>query len=105
MVARAIENAGIPTVTLNMVWVFQKIIGMPRIAAIEYPFGRPFGEVDDFDRQKEILQCALNIFSTAKEAGHIEHLPVRWHLDPKKTKWHPPVPAPIIEFMRREGLL
>ncbi len=88
-----------------MIWIFQQVIGMPRIAAIEYPFGRPFGEVGDFDRQKEIVQSALDVFSSAKKKGHIEHLPFKWHQDPKKTKWHPPVPAPIIHFMRREGLL
>ena len=47
LVARVIEAAGIPTVTLNMIWVYQRIVGMPRVAAIEHPFGRPFGNVGD----------------------------------------------------------
>jgi hypothetical protein len=35
LVARKIEAAGIPTVTLNMIWVYQRLVGMPRVAAIE----------------------------------------------------------------------
>ena len=47
LVARKLEAAGIPTVTLNMIWVFQRLLGMPRVAAIEHPFGRPYGDVGD----------------------------------------------------------
>ena len=41
LVARVIEAAGIPTVTLNMIPAYQALVGMPRVAAIEHPFGRP----------------------------------------------------------------
>jgi len=86
-----------------MIWVFQKIVGIPRIAAIEHPFGRPFGEVGDSETQRQVLKGALNTFSTAKKKGHIEHLPFKWHLEPKDTKWHPLTPAPIIDYMKRQG--
>ena len=55
LVARRIEAAGIPTVTLNMIWVYHRIVGMPRVAAIEHPFGRPFGDVRDAETQRAVL--------------------------------------------------
>jgi hypothetical protein len=105
LVSRAIEAAGIPTVTLNMIWVYQNLIGMPRVAAIEHPFGRPYGDVGDRETQDAVLRAALGVFEKAKAPGHIEHLPFRWHQPPKETKWHPAEPSPIIAMItaKRKG--
>ena len=100
LVARVVEAAGIPTVTLNMIWKYQNLVGMPRIAAIEHPFGRPYGDVNDVETQTSVLRSALAVFDQAEEPGHIEHLPYRWHEDPKDTKWHPAEPSPIIALMK-----
>jgi D-proline reductase (dithiol) PrdB len=101
LVARVIEAAGIPTVTLNMIWPFQKIVGMPRVAAIEHPFGRPYGDVGDAETQTAVLRAALDVFTVAREPGHVEPLPFRWHQDPRDTKWHPAEPSPIIALMKK----
>lgn len=95
-----IEAAGIPTVTLNMIWRYQNLVGMPRIAAIEHPFGRPYGDVGDAKTQSAVLSAALAVFETAREAGHVEHLPFVWHEDPRQTRWHPAEPSPIIALMK-----
>ena len=100
LVSRKIEEAGIPTVTLDMIWVYQRIVGMPRVAAIEHPFGRPYGDVGDADGQREVLRAALALASSATEPGQVEHLPFRWPEDPKETKWHPAEPSPIIAFIK-----
>jgi hypothetical protein len=99
LVSRKIEEAGIPTVTLDMIWVYQRVVGMPRVAAIEHPFGRPYGDVGDVARQHEVLLAALQLAETAANPGHVEHLPFRWHEDPKETKWHPAEPSPIIALI------
>ncbi len=101
LVARRIEAAGIATVTLNMIWPYQRLVGMPRVAAIEHPFGRPYGDVDDADTQRAVLRAALGVFALAREPGYVEHLPFVWHEDPKDTKWHPPEPSPIIALIRK----
>lgn len=101
LVARKIEAVGVPTVTLNMIWVYQKIVGMPRIAAIEHPFGRPYGDVGDAKTQAAVLRAALGVFEHAGEPGHVEHLSFVWHEDPKQTKWHPAEPSPIIAMIQR----
>ena len=76
--------------TLNMIWPYQQWVGMPRVAAIEHPFGRPYGDVGDVETQREVLRAALGVAVSATTAGQIVHLPVVWHQEPKETKWHPP---------------
>jgi hypothetical protein len=101
LVARKVEAVGIPTVTLNMIWPYQRLVGMPRVAAVEHPFGRPYGDVGDAETQRAVLRAALRVFETAREPGHVEHLPFVWHQEPADTRWHPPEPAPIIAMMKK----
>jgi len=101
LVARVIEAAGIPTVTLNMIWPYQRLIGMPRVAAIEHPFGRPYGDVGDEQTQRQVLRAALAIAASATEPGEVVHLPFVWPEDPKETKWHPAEPSPIIAMLKK----
>ena len=96
-----IEAAGIPTVTLNMIWIYQNVVGMPRVAAIEHPFGRPYGDVGDAATQEAVLRAALDVFGKARQPGHVEHLPFVWHEAPKQTRWHPAEPSPIIALMKK----
>ena len=96
-----IEAAGIPTVTLNMIWVYQNLVGMPRVAAIEHPFGRPFGDAGDAETQRAVLRAALAVFESAREPGHVEHLPFVWPEPPEKTRWHPAEPSPIIALVNK----
>jgi hypothetical protein len=83
-----------------MIWPFQRVVGMPRVAAIEHPFGRPYGDVGDAKTQSEVLRAAIRVVETAKEPGTIQHLPFVWHEEPKETKWHPAEPSPIIALMK-----
>ncbi|MFQ5417262.1 MAG: hypothetical protein ACE5FL_09475 [Myxococcota bacterium] len=101
LVARVIEASGIPTVTLNMIWPFQRAVGMPRVAAIEHPFGRPYGDVGDVATQAGVLRAALAVFELAREPGHVEHLPFVWHEEPSDTRWHPALPSPIIAMIEQ----
>ena len=101
LVARVIEAAGIPSVTLNMIWPYQRLVGMPRVAAIEHPFGRPYGDVGDVETQRAVLLAALAVFATAAEPGHVEQLPFVWHEPPEETKWHPDEPSPIIALIQK----
>ena len=103
LVARKVEAAGIPTVTLNMIWPFQRLIGMPRVAAIEHPFGRPYGDVGDAETQRAVLRAALQVFDRASGPGHVEHLPFVWHEAPSDTRWHPAEPSPIIALLKKRS--
>lgn len=84
-----------------MIWVLQRAVGMPRVAAIEHPFGRPYGDVDDRETQSAVVEAGLAVFEKASEPGHVEQLPFVWHEEPKQTKWHPAEPSPIIAMIKK----
>ena len=69
------------------------------MAAIQYPYGRPIGEVHDRAGQRAVLLEALSVLEKAKEPGEIFHLPFTWPEDPRKTNWHPPEMAPIVKVL------
>ena len=48
-----------------------------------------------------LLRAALEVFATAPQPGHVEHLPFRWHEEPSETKWHPAEPSPIIAMIKK----
>ena len=102
LVARRIEELGVSTVCVNLLWTMQRIVGMPRVAALEHPFGRPYGDVDDTETQRAVLLAALEVAERATEPGAVAHLRFVWHEEPKQTKWHPPEPAPIIRLMKEQ---
>jgi len=84
-----------------MIWVYHRMVGIPRVAAIEHPFGRPYGDVGDAGTQRGVLVAALEVFGKATGPGHVEHLPFVWHQDPGETKWHPAEPSPIIAMLKK----
>lgn len=102
LAARVLENSGIATVVLSPNQEFHRAVGIPRTAAIEYPYGRPVGEVGDREGQRAVLLKTLNVLETAKEAGEIRHLPFTWPEDPKATDWHPPEMSPLISVHLEE---
>lgn len=81
-----------------MVPEFNREVGIPRVAAIEYPFGRIVGEVGDIDGQRQVLRATLAVLETAETPGRVVHLPFNWHEAPKATDWHPPEISPIIKL-------
>ena len=77
---------------------FHREIGIPRVVAIEYPYGRPVGQVNDVDGQRTVLQAALSFMEKADRPGEICHLPFTWLEEPKLTKWQPPEISPIVNL-------
>jgi len=77
---------------------FTREVGIPRVAAIEYPYGRIVGEVHDAEGQRKVLLAALAFLQEAQQPGQVCHLPFIWPEEPKNTKWHPPEISPIIKM-------
>ncbi len=90
------ENA-LSTVVLTPMPEFHNAVGIPRTVAIEYPFGRPVGQVNDTVGQISVVEQALSMLEQADTPGQIRHLGFVWPEDPKKTEWHPPEVSPIIK--------
>jgi len=96
--ARFLEEKGFSTVVLTPTWEFHKAVGIPRSVAIEYPYGRLFGDVGDGIGQRKVLEAALAALETAEQPGDVSHLPFVWPEAPKDTHWHPPEMSPIIKM-------
>jgi hypothetical protein len=71
--ARAIEESGIPTVTI-MVKAFEhraRELHIPRTLIVKHPMGRPLGAAYDSARQREVLDEAFDLAETTEENGSI----------------------------------
>jgi hypothetical protein len=81
-------------------------VGVPRIAAIEHPFGLTMGLPGDAAGQIAVLRAVLAALESIQAPGSIEHLPFEWpeHAQPLNT--HPAEPPPIAKhIVRRPWLL
>lgn len=87
---------------LNSIWTFHRVVGIPRTAAIEYPFGRPVGQVHDKEGQRKVVLSALEVLEKAARPGEIFHLPFTWPEEPKNTDWQPPEMSPLIKYYLEE---
>ena len=81
---------------------FHREIGIPRVAAIEYPYGRPVGQVNDIEGQRTVLLETLSFMEKADNPGKVFHLPFTWLEEPKHTKWQPPEISPIVKLFLDE---
>jgi hypothetical protein len=72
-VARAIEESGIPTVTV-MVRAFEhraREMKIPRTLVVKHPMGRPLGAAGDVVRHHEVLKAAFDLLETASKSGTV----------------------------------
>ncbi len=102
LAARVLEEAGLSTVVLTPTPEFHRAIGIPRVAAIEYPYGRPVGQAGDREGQRQVLLKTLEVLEKARRPGEIWHLPFRWPEEPKKVDWQPPEMSPLIKLYLEE---
>lgn len=102
LAARFLEEAGFSTVVLTPTPEFHNIMGVPRTAAIEYPYGRLLGQVADVEGQRQVLLATLSVLENAKKPGELVHLPFTWPEDPKNAKWQPPEMSPLIKLYLEE---
>jgi D-proline reductase (dithiol) PrdB len=102
LVTRYLEAEGFSTIALMPIPEFNRLIGIPRVAAIEYPFGRPVGQVHDIDGQRQVLLDMITCLERIEKPGTVFHLPYTWPEDPKETKWHPPERSPILKLFQSE---
>jgi hypothetical protein len=97
-----VEAAGIATIALSMVPDLTAAAGAPRGAAIEFPFGRPFGQPNDATMQRAVLHGTLDALRDAPEPGTVVHLPFEWPEAPEQVHWHPKEPSPFIKLVSRD---
>jgi D-proline reductase (dithiol) PrdB len=105
LVQRAIEAAGITTITLSSIPDLTAAVSAPRIAAIEYPQGRPCGQPGDVEGQLAILQATLQALTDMDAPGQIEHLAFEWPESPRQARAQSHQAPPISAYLRRHPWL
>jgi D-proline reductase (dithiol) PrdB len=107
LVQRVLEASGIPTVALSMIPDLPRAVGVPRLAGISYPMGRPLGRPHDADGQRAVLRSMLELLATAPGPDTYVELPFVWPESPAQarnaSKDLPP--PPIVELLTRKPWL
>jgi hypothetical protein len=73
LVSEAIEERGIPTVTLAM----ERGVEAPRVAFVPFPYNYPMGPPGDTERHREVAASALTLLHGLEGPGVVE-LPFEW---------------------------
>lgn len=98
VLARWIEQAGIPTVTVTMMPDVAERLGAPRIVGVEFPFGHPFGRPGDRRTQRQVLELSLRVLSGARRGQARVDVDIEWPQPFKEAyrAWQPSQPSPIV---------
>lgn len=78
LIARVLEEHGISTVVVNQGLQQPERIKPPRVLFLKYPFGQPFGQPNNVDQQRVLVEDSLGLLETVTEAGTIVRSPYRW---------------------------
>lgn len=73
---RAIEEAGISTVSITLFRQVAVKLKLPRVVALRFPFGYPLGNEDC--QQRQIIRDGLDALVSITEPGTIIDLPYIW---------------------------
>jgi hypothetical protein len=99
-VQREIEAAGVATITLSNIPELTAATGAPRVAGIEYPFGRTLGMPGDADGQRAVLRAALQALFEIESPGGRVDLPFVWPEPPEQANLPLDELPPIFEYLR-----
>jgi hypothetical protein len=78
LIARAIEEAGIPTVSMSSAFDITSLVKPPRTFFVNYPLGHTTGKPFDKQNQMEIIRTALGLAKDITEPGRIVGLSYQW---------------------------
>ncbi len=83
-IARAIEAAGIPTVSLMVrsLRPHAERMKVPRTLITRHIMGRTMGAPNDVERQTEVVEAALTLLEEATEPGTIRELDAPYRIPP-----------------------
>ncbi len=81
LIAREIEAAGVPTLTMTSAWDITAAVRPPRAAFVHAPLGQQTGPPGDFETQRAIVQAALEAAISIKRSGEIIDLGFDWTQD------------------------
>lgn len=78
LIQRAIERAGIPTVSISLLRKLTEEVRPPRTLFLRWPFGHPLGEPGNVAQQMKVIRDSFRALKEIKEPGTIIDLPYKW---------------------------
>jgi D-proline reductase (dithiol) PrdB len=78
LIARAVEAAGIPTVSISITKDLTEAVGVPRAVFVKWPLGHPLGERDNGVQQRTMIFEGLSLLRTADRSGMLVEPGYRW---------------------------
>ena len=78
LIARSIENAGLPTIYLGSCRDIMKLVNAPRSVFVDFPLGHQSGKPGDIQLQTQILRDTLDVLVNAKTPGTLVDLTYQW---------------------------
>ena len=78
LIAREIEKAGIPTMSISIVREYSEKVRPPRTVFLKWPFGHPLGEAFNKAQHLAVLARALDALAGIQRPGEIVDLPFLW---------------------------
>ena len=84
-----------------------RAVGVPRLAGIGYPMGRPLGRPHDADGQRAVLRAMLDLLATAHGPDTYVELPFVWPESPAQARnaSKDVPPPPIVELLKKKPWL
>jgi D-proline reductase (dithiol) PrdB len=78
LIARAIEERGIPTVCVVMNRDITDNVKTPRALFVRFPYGAPLGPAGNAVVQEAVVRSALDLLVSAAQPGAIVESGIEW---------------------------
>jgi D-proline reductase (dithiol) PrdB len=78
IIQRVLEAAGLATIALTIEPEIMKNVQVPRAMIVDFPPGCPVGEPTDHEKQRKVLQEALEYLTTMTRPGTVWKSPFKW---------------------------
>ena len=101
LVARHLEENGIPTIIIGAARDIVEHCGVPRFLFADFPLGSPCGEPENVAMQRGIMELALDLLETAASPRTTVQVPVVW---PKGEAWKATVFTPEQPFLSADAV-
>ncbi len=78
LIQRAIEERGVPTVSVTVARDVTERIKAPRALFVPWPMGHHFGVPFHRELQRRVVLASLALLGNSEEPGLIVNLPIKW---------------------------
>jgi hypothetical protein len=78
LIQRAIEERGVPTVSVTVARDVTELIKVPRTLFVPWPMGHHFGVPFHRELQRRVVLAALALLENSEDPGLMINLPMKW---------------------------